>query len=70
MSDLYDLIDGPATLGNFTFVVPAKAITPEGRNSSTLIGVFRRNFYLWKVYTVPVKVELPPANVTQEQDQP
>ncbi|ORY93461.1 hypothetical protein BCR43DRAFT_527008 [Syncephalastrum racemosum] len=61
---------GQASQGNFTFIVPAKALTLAGHNASHLIAVFRRNFYLWKVADVPVRVDLPPANVTQLPETP
>ncbi|KAI9496574.1 hypothetical protein BDB00DRAFT_869159 [Zychaea mexicana] len=55
---------GPAKQGSFTFIVPEDALTPEGCNSSTLLAVFRRKFYLWDVNNVPVMVEMPPVNDT------
>lgn len=57
-------VDGPATKGCFTYIVPQGALTPPGRNSSTLLGVVRRNFYLWEVIGFPVRVVEPPRNET------
>ncbi|KAI7887506.1 hypothetical protein K492DRAFT_189440 [Lichtheimia hyalospora FSU 10163] len=55
---------GPATKGCFTYIVPQGALTPPGHNSSTLLGVVRRNFYLWNVIGFPVRVVEPPRNET------
>ncbi|KAI9268332.1 hypothetical protein BDA99DRAFT_505545 [Phascolomyces articulosus] len=61
---------GPAKQGQFTFVVPESAVTPEDRNSSHLLAVFRRNLYLWDVDNVPVKIIMPPpTNVTSSEQQ-
>ncbi|KAG2224042.1 hypothetical protein INT45_009628 [Circinella minor] len=59
---------GPAKKGEFTFIVPEGALTPESRKSSTLLAIFRRNLYLWGGDSVPVKVEMPPSNETLSEN--
>ncbi|KAF7722283.1 hypothetical protein EC973_003467 [Apophysomyces ossiformis] len=61
---------GQVLKGNFTFVVPVQALSVGSRDKSHLLAVVRRNFYLWKVFALPVKVIMPPGNVLQVQDSP
>ncbi|KAI7847475.1 hypothetical protein BDC45DRAFT_541870 [Circinella umbellata] len=59
---------GPAKKGEFTFIVPEGALTPESRKNSTLLAIFRRNLYLWAGYSVPVIVKMPLANETLSEN--
>ncbi|KAI8387948.1 uncharacterized protein BYT42DRAFT_611035 [Radiomyces spectabilis] len=62
------LASGFADQGNFSFIVPARALTLAGRKFSHLVAVIRRNYFLWKVYEVPLVVKLPPGDVPQIQE--
>ncbi|KAL0088346.1 hypothetical protein J3Q64DRAFT_1725211 [Phycomyces blakesleeanus] len=50
---------GPAQQGNFTFMLPTEMPSLVSKDSVSLLGVFRRNRYLWQVLGETVKIRKP-----------